>query len=371
MAAPRKRLLFLLHSLSVGGAERLVVQMAEQLEHEYEIGILCLDSQGQLWQQCEERGYQLFEIDRPPKWSFRTFSKVAEAIARFRPDIIHAHQYTPYLYGTIGKIIARSKARFIFTEHGRHYPDHVSAKRRFANRLLIRFTDVVTAVSKFSKDALYENEGLRSLPIQVIYNGLYRAGSEQSVDTDLRAELGLPDHSKVIGCVGSLRQVKNPVFLLRAFAQIAQQNPDTVLVYIGDGPLLVELQEERDRLGLNERVFTLGVRAPATPYFSQFSVYVLPSLCEAASLALLEAMSYGIPVVVTNRGGSPEIVEDQKSGVVVPSGDEDALAKALQALLDDEDKASRMAGEAQQRVEQTFSFDQMMSQYRLIYEQSH
>ena len=369
MADTRKRLMFFLHSLSVGGAERLVVQMAEQLEQHYDIAMVCMDEQGYLWQECEKRGYRLYLIGRSPGFSYKTFSRVAEAIRSFAPDILHAHQYTPYLYATVGKVLCRSKARLIFTEHGRHYPDVVSIRRRIANRLLIRFTDAITAVSNFSKSALYHNEGLRSLPIQVIYNGLHHESHSASSTVDLRTELQLEPDSRLIGYVGSLRPVKNPLFLLQAFEKIALQDPSAYLVYIGDGPLRRELESEISRRCLTDRVFMLGERTPATPYFTEFDVYVLPSLCEAASLALLEAMSVALPVIVTDRGGSPEIVEHQKSGVVVPCGDVEALSAQLLELLGDSEMAKRLAVSAQQRVSDQFSFETMMSQYQTVYEQ--
>lgn len=370
MDAKRRSLLFVLHSLSIGGAERLTAAMAEALSNDdnFKIGILCLDSRGALWEECERRGYALYLAERKPGWQWGPIAKTARVIREFSPDIIHAQQYTPYLYAALGKLIARSRARLIFTEHGRHFPDVVSFKRRLANRLLVPLTDAVTAVSDFSKTALIEQEGISSPPVQVIYNGLAKPNG--AAGANLRKELELPRDAKIIGCVGSLRPVKNPLFLLRAFAKLKETGTDAQLVYIGDGPLREELSAEISRLGLTGSVYLLGVRSPASPYFRDFDIFVLPSHCEAASLALLEAMSLGLPCIATDRGGSPELIEHERSGVLVSCGDIEQLAACLQSLLENPAQARALGAAAQRRFDERFTFESMMARYREVYERA-
>ena len=366
--APKRRLLFVVHSLQLGGTERLVLEIAAAVQAEYDIGICCLDGQGTLWEEAALHGYQLYQCHRQPGWHRKNFSSVIAAIRDFKPDLIHAHQYTPFFFCAIAKLLAPSRAKLILTEHGRHIPDLVSAKRRFANRFLVRTVSAITAVSEFSKRALIENEGLTGVPIEVIYNGLKQSTQSSALEKpSLRKELGIAESIKLIGFVGSLRPGKNPAFLLEAFNRIALEQPDAALVYIGDGPLRAELLAEIQERGLTGRAFLAGERNPASPYYKQFSVFVLPSLSEAASLALLEAMASEVPVIVTDRGGSPELVGHGASGMVVTSGDVEQLSGALRRALNDEQCCQELVADAKRRVDEQFTFERMIEKYSDLY----
>jgi glycosyltransferase involved in cell wall biosynthesis len=367
MSAPR--ILFFVHSLTIGGAERLVIQLADALSAEYRIGICCLDSRGALWEECKQKGYTLYELQRQPGWQISTFLAAKRVVAEFAPTIIHAHQYTPYLYSAIGKLLALSAAKIVFTEHGRHFPDIVSAKRRLANLLLKRMAARVTAVSEFSKDALASVEGFTGSPIEVIYNGLAPTDTSREEPTLLHHELNLDPSVPLIGYVGSLREVKNPLYLLEAFALLESSPSSAHLVYIGDGPLRPSLEQAVRSLGLEKVVHFLGARNPATPYFASLTVFAMPSHSEAASLALLEAMARGLAIVATNRGGTPELITDGDSGMLVPTGSPPLLAARLQELLVKPEQRRLLGEKARLVVGERFDFDDMVRSYQRIYEE--
>ena len=183
----------------------------------------------------------------------------------------------------------------------------------------------------------------------------------------LRDELGIAAGRKLIGYVGSLRPVKNPMSLLIAFSKIAEAQENVDLVLIGDGPLRGKLDTFVIDNNLESRVYFAGVRIPASPYYSSFDLFVQPSFSEACSLALMEAMFRDIPVVISNGGGGPEMVEDGKTGLVVPVNDHQALAAAVSDVIRDPEEASKRATIARQRIETEFSFDSMLESYSEIY----
>ena len=168
--------------------------------------------------------------------------------------------------------------------------------------------------------------------------------------------------------MGSLREVKNPLSLLKAFSLVAKEETEVDLAYVGDGPLREELEAEIESLGLKSRVHLAGVRLPASPYFGGFDMFVQPSFSEACSLALLEAMYRGVPVIVSSGGGGPELVEDKNSGLVVPVNDEEALSSAILATLANAEEVSKRITAARHRVETEFDFASMLSAYEEIYE---
>jgi L-malate glycosyltransferase len=341
----------------MGGVERLILQLVEQLIEQYEIGICCLDYHGTLWKENKDPRLRWYCAHREPGWSIDVFKNIIRIFKEFNPDIVHAHQYTPFFYSACGKLLSQKETKIIFTEHGRHYPDIVSKKRRFANLFLKRFADSITAVSEFSKQALIENEGFTNCKITTIYNGFPHASYEQdaSQKKNLRQNLNLGENCMIVGYVGSLREIKNPLLLLEAFNKIAPQFPNTALVYIGEGQLKNELQTRISTYNLQEKVFLLGQQNPASPYFKEFTIYALPSICEAASLALLEAMYHNLPVIVTDGGGSKELVDYGKAGVVLPSNSIKDLASSLSGLLKD-------------LVNKKFGFKEMIENYKKEYE---
>ena len=360
----KKRLLFFLHSLSLGGAERIVFQMCNELVQDYQVGICCLDSRGKLWSEAEQLGLELYLLQRRPGWHWQTFSQARDVIDDFKPDIVHAHQYTPYLYAAAAKFLSRSSPKLIFTEHGRHYPDRVGPGRRLVSGLLLSVTNSLTGVSEFTCRALMENEGFRSRDIRVIYNGLYKEVVE---DCSIREEFGISLETKVIGFVGSLRAVKNPDFLLKALSRVVKDIDDVALILLGDGPLRKELEYQALELGVGRKTFFAGARTKVTPYLSSLDAFVLPSLSEACSLALLEAMYAGAPVVVSNRGGNPELVIDGESGWLIECDDVNSLANALVEVLSDSCEVARRVELAKQRVENKFSFSKMLEEYKTLY----
>ena len=118
-------LLFVIHSLVVGGTENLVFQIAKQLRDEYRIGICCLDKKGTIWDLAEQEGFDLFLLNRQPGFSFSCLTGLRTVYKNFNPDIVHAHQYSPFFYSSLAKMSSLRKPRLIFTEHGRHFPDLV------------------------------------------------------------------------------------------------------------------------------------------------------------------------------------------------------------------------------------------------------
>jgi len=365
---PKPRLLFVIHSLVIGGTENLVFQMSCHLKDRFEIGICCLDKQGLLWEKCEQEGFSLYNLQRKPGLRLDVALALKNVFTDFKPDVIHAHQYTPFLYSSMAKILARSKANFVFTEHGRHFPDLVSAKRRLFNSLVRILPDAVTGVCKFTRDRLVENEGFKSESIEVIYNGIPL--NEELVTLDIRDRLGLSPDQKTIGVVGSLRSVKNPLFVLRGFSRISQEFPEAVLVYIGDGELRDEVGSLAHELGIERKVKLAGNIIPATPYLSSLDCFVMGSLSEACSLALLEAMFAEVPAIVSDRGGSPELVIDGEHGQVVACDDDEQLAQAIRKVLLEESSVEDMVKLAKERVRNEFSFAEMCSKYEAIYGRS-
>jgi L-malate glycosyltransferase len=151
--------------------------------------------------------------------------------------------------------------------------------------------------------------------------------------------------------------------LLHAFASAAASRPDVDLLLAGDGPLRSDLERMAGELGISARVRFLGVRDDVAALLQAADVFALTSVSEAASITLLEAMGSGLPVVVTNVGGNPEIVTDGEHGYLVQRGDAAAAAQRLGELLDDEGRARAMGEAGRNRVRREFQLDRTVAEY--------
>jgi glycosyltransferase involved in cell wall biosynthesis len=184
----------------------------------------------------------------------------------------------------------------------------------------------------------------------------------------LRTELGIASTDPVIGVVGSLYPVKGHHHLLAAVPQVLRVYPQATFLIVGKGDLEDSLREEVMRRGLERAVRFLGYREDVPNLLSIMDIFVLPSLSEGLSLALLEAMAAGKPVVATNVGGNPELVRDGVTGFSVPPQDPDAIAGGILSLLGDERRRKIFGDNGRQRVKQYFSLEAMADNYQKLYE---
>jgi glycosyltransferase involved in cell wall biosynthesis len=155
-----------------------------------------------------------------------------------------------------------------------------------------------------------------------------------------RALLGLADDVAVVGTVGNFTAKKDHPTLLRAFAHLAVDHPDAVLVLVGTGPDEEAARRLGDELGLGARIRFLGSRGDVPALLPGLDVFVLSSRYEGLPIALLEAMAAGVACVATAVGGIPEVIEHAASGLLVPPADPSALAAALAKVLEDPDLAA-------------------------------
>ncbi|MEZ5316507.1 MAG: glycosyltransferase, partial [Vicinamibacterales bacterium] len=201
-AAP-VRVGFVLHVMQVAGAEVLVAETIRRLGARIEPVVLCLDAVGALGAIVQAEGVEVVAFDRQPGLDLGVARRMARVIRARRLQVLHAHQYTPFFYGAIAARLARVGTRVVFTEHGRHYPDVVSAKRRLVNRLVLRhLADRITSVSDFGARALADHDGFVGRPIEVIENGIDPERYEPAGDRDaLRARLGLAASRRYVAAI--------------------------------------------------------------------------------------------------------------------------------------------------------------------------
>jgi L-malate glycosyltransferase len=361
---------FVLHVMQVAGAEVLVAQTIRRLAGQIWPTVFCLDSVGPIGEQLRSEGVEVVCLNRRPGRDWRVAWRLAREVHARGIQVLHAHQYTPFFYAALARVLAGGRPRLILTEHGRHYPDRVAPYRRAVNRLVLdHLADAVNACCRFSADSLGKIDGFAAGRIEVIENGIDLGHYECAKDRlALRQRLGLVHDRRYLACVARFHPVKDHATLLRAFATVVAARDDVDLLLIGDGPLRAGLEGLTRQLGINARVRFLGVRTDVPDLLRAADLFALTSVSEAASLTLLEAMASGLPVVVTAVGGNPEIVRHGAEGLLVPRRDAAATAAALLQLLEHPETAAAMGSAGRKCVEERYQLSRTIDRYLGLYQ---
>ncbi len=369
----RPVVLHLLHSLQRAGAEVLVRDLVTELSDAYRFVVAALDEAGPVAEELAARNVPVHTLDRRPGVDWRCGAKLARLAGRYGVRVIHAHQYTPLVYATMARMLRGRAVKLLFTEHGRHYPDQRRLKRVLVNRMLInRRVDRFTAVGRFVRQALIDHESMPARRIEVIYNGVaparaLRLGDSGIARAELCGQLGLPIETPLVMQVAGLRPVKDHETAIAGLRRLRDRGCRAHLVLVGDGPRRGHLLAAAERHRVEAAVHLLGWRDDVDQLWQAADVALLTSLSEGISVAILEAMLAGKPVVATDVGGNGELIKHGVTGLLVPRGDVSMLAEALGQLLRSPSLRARFGAAGRRRAIDQFSQSAMHQAYRRVY----
>jgi sugar transferase (PEP-CTERM/EpsH1 system associated) len=367
-------ILQVVHSLVIGGTERVVCDLVRAFNNdEFCTSICCLDELGEFGEELRSKGYDVKVLGRRPGIDLNLVRRLRKVYRQQNVDLIHAHQYTPYFYAASASLF-NGGTQVIFTEHGRHYPDRIRPKRAFFNQVLRFCTVSYTGVSEFTRQSLIRYEKMPASRIRVIYNGIQLDGNYNGCANPaiVRTSLGLKKTDLLILSVGRMDPVKDFETLIKAFSFIAQGLPHASLWIVGGGDSnyseqLVRLIEE---LGMESKITLLGSRRDVSQLLFACDLFVLPSITEATSMTILEAMASGRAVVATQTGGNPEIVIHGQTGLLVPVGDVAALSQAMDQLLRGTSLREVMGKAGRSRIEKNFTMEHILLEYEELYREA-
>jgi sugar transferase (PEP-CTERM/EpsH1 system associated) len=361
--------------LDVGGLETGLVNLINHLPAgAYRHAIICLtEATDFMRQRIHSPDIAVFEVHKRRGNDLAAYGRVWRLLRALRPDIVHTRNL-PALDMLAPAVLAGVR-RLVHSEHGldmveldgrnRHY-NHL----RWLSRLVVRR---YVAVSRDIAVWLGAEVGIPSGMISVIYNGvdaeIFRpAAAASALLPPALASCG----AFVIGTVGRLEPVKDQLTLAEAFCRLLAVRPDlrnrARLVIIGDGTLRAAIEGVLASAGARALAWLPGLRSDAAELYRTFSVFVLPSRREGISNTLMEAMASGLPVVATRVGGNPEVVDEGRTGWLVPPADPEALAAALARYVDDPGLVTSHGHAARTRIVRDFSLAAMVRGYQQVYD---
>jgi glycosyltransferase involved in cell wall biosynthesis len=358
------RIALLLESDGPGGAETLLIQLAEELRRRGHTVTPIGPAFGCGWLggQFRQRGFtpEVFTLRRPI--DFSCLAGMVRLLRRLRTDVLHSHEFTGAVYGTAATALLR--VPHVITLHATRYPLAVR-RRRVALRWAFRHSRRAVGVSQATREDLTRALNLGPDEVTVIHNGIRLVPGDRRA---ARAALGLPDDTIMILAVGNLRPGKGHLHLLQAAARL---KPEVAAlpwrVYIAGQGDREELESFARQAGIADRVCLLGHRDDIAALLAASDIYAMPSLWENLPMALLEAMFAGRAVVASGVGGIPEAVRDGVEGVLSPPGDPEGLARALEPLIADPALRQRLGAAAERRAHSEFGIEVMTDAYERAY----
>jgi len=296
--------------------------------------------------------------------------RVRAMLMRERIDIVHSHMFVASMF--ISPIARWARVPTVVeTFHLREvWREHKFLKSSFwMDRQIARMVDQYIAVSRAAASHLIKRKRIARDKIRVVYNGRdlsrFRPPTEQE-RIQARAALQIGDAQMAL-VLGRLEPQKGHTYMLQALEMLATEWPRLITLFAGTGQLEADLMYMRDRAGLGDRVRFLGMVRDPMPLLAAADVVVLPSLYEGLPLVAIEALACAIAMVATSVEGTPEIILNNETGVLVPPADPSALATAIAKILGNPDWAAKLGRQGRTLVERRFDLRTQISETIELY----
>jgi len=371
----RIRVLKFLNHFNIGGTEQQFVHVANGLNpSRFDVEIACFRPEGPLLKSLRPEMPVLTYPVQKGFYHFQSFSsqlRLARNIRERKIDIVHTYGWYPNVFGIPPAWLARRPTRIASIRDAGAYMTPTKIR---ALKITCALADCVIANSAAGRDWLVA-QGVKPHKVEVIRNGVHvpaQTGKREGGEGGrFRREFGIATDTPLCACIGRAVSGKGIDFYLRAARILADQGRNVRFLMIGAVSVEQDYKSEMETLArdlnLNGRVIFTGQRQDVSDILRDVDIVVHPSLTEGLSNVILEAMAAGLPVVATRVGGNPELVQDGRTGLLIPPKDEAALASAIACLLDDPQTARKFGEAGRERIIQEFSISRLLSQTEELY----
>jgi len=361
----RIRILQVVQSLDFGGLERVVINIVSNLDpSRFQCDVLCLRHAGLFANELQGAGHVVRSFDLGLGKSFAVPRKLASFIHEGRYDIVQTHDTSPLLYTSLAKLF-NSHFRHIYTEHSGIYS--CKPRHRFMTWLALLYTDHAVMVSKNLLSYYKQRFPVTTPEMSVIYNGLDFPAVPNDARESVCNELGISEDAVIVGTAVRFYPQKGIRHLIEAIPTILKAYPKTRFLLVGDGVERQMLEQMAEATGIKEHIFFTGFRRDIARLIGAMDIYVLPSLWEGLPLALIEALMAKKAIVATDVGGNTEMIEDGRTGFIVPPQNSGLLAERLIALISSERLRDEFAENGYMYAKKHFALTTMVSDYERLY----
>lgn len=364
----RLRVLILTDEMEVGGSQRQIVHIARSLDpSRFAVTVGFFRHTSFFVDELRAAGIPVVQIEKLARIDLRFVARLRRFLAEGRFDVIHCFSFTAELWGALARRLLPAATRPTLLSSVRGTYEWYAHWQWRLKRWVSLESARVVANSRHGGEYAFERMKLDPARLAVIYNGVAAPTAVPADRLSVRESLGLRADECVALFVGRLIVHKDVPTLLRSMRRVADEGTPLRLLIAGDGPLRAELEASAQSLGLQERVHFLGQRSDTPALMHACDMVVLPSLREGLSNVILEAMQAGRAVIASTAGGNRELVEHEKTGLLVDIGDDAALAQSLLRLTRDANLREALGGAGALRARSQFGVPAMAQSFETLY----
>lgn len=357
-------MLQLVNGFAIGGGEMKVLELVQRLDKDrYNITVCSVGQGGPLESEFRKIVERVEIYNKKFSFDFSLVAKVAHLMKEQEIEILQTTLFYADIIGAYAAYLAKVPVvvswepvtgPFAF----RHY---------WSYKLAMQKIDRVVAVSEDIRQRVIRERNLSPEKVLTIHYGVDLAKFAPEDQTLTRADIGVADNHLVLGTVARFDYPKGHKYLIDAAPDIVRRFPNVHFVFVGDGPLRLEIEQQIKQLGLKDYFILLGFRRDIKQLLGVFDLFILPSLSEGLPNAVLEAMACSNPVVATAVNGVVEVVKEGETGYLVPPADPTRMAEAVIKMLGSPENMKDMGKEGRERVVNHFSVEQQISKFEELY----
>ncbi len=362
--------LHLINGFADASIERIILNFVTRLgTQEYRWHVLGLTG-GTLLPEFEKAGAVAVDLSLPENAVISPAAFLRRYLQQEPTDVLHTHTIKSILLGARACAGQKKPPFHLATKHILTRPSERRHGLFYAavDRLALYLPDHLVAVSDFMRAQILALPGIPASKVTTIRNAIHtQAYHSPHLRSDCRAAWGIAPSTLAVGFMGRIVQAKRIDILLTSFAAFHQTHPDSVLVLAGDGDQRPALEALAQSLQIANSVFWLGFVQDIPRLLAGLDIFVQPSVNEGLSLSLLEALAAGKAVIATDVGGTAEVLDQNRNGLLIPAGSSQALSAALAQMAEQPDQASAFARSGRAYVEHHFNLQQMITSYDRLY----
>lgn len=351
------KIMFLIWSLDLGGAEQVVMNLAKGLDRKlFEPVVCCLNEKGRYADQIEPLGIKVIALQKKPGLDPFIIFKLIYTFKQENIRLIHTHLFTSNFWGRIAAALVRIPV--VSTEHNLD-----TWKNRFhfwADRWLAKTNKRMIFVSESVRDFYHQKLISLNGKAKVLYNGIDLAKFKNKE---------FKRHVEIIGIVGRLVPQKLHQDFIDAIEILKGKGKHVTGLIVGDGPLRKKLEEQVLKKKLTDHIKFSGFVTHMDEVYQMMDLFVLCSSREGFPMTILEAMASGVPVISTNVGGVSECIQEGENGLLVPSGKPNLLAEAILKIIENKELRKKIVLNARKQIEEHFNLDKMIGEHQVLYQE--
>ncbi|MGY5881854.1 MAG: glycosyltransferase family 4 protein [Candidatus Thorarchaeota archaeon] len=354
-----KNILYIVYSLEIGGLERVVLDLANNLPaNDYNTHICCINKAGDLSTQYNYQD-RLFVINNKGRINLKSVKAINDIVHSHSIDLIHSHNFAGLLYGY--PVAKYRRIPIVHTEHG-FIKKHDKEILNIIEKHMSRTVNKYVCVSKQLADTIHDIFIPDDSKITIIYNGITLRLRKETHRSDMSSEIK-------IGSIGRLTHIKNYELLIKSFSKLVKEYPSIRLEIVGDGEIYQDLLTLIDNLSLKDKVSLPGFRLNVDQCLENMDIFVLPSFSEGHSISLLEALSKNLICIASDVGGNPEIIANGMNGYTFESNNLEELTERLSYSIENinTEEMEYIRKNGFETIRTRFSLEAMLENYNKLY----